>query len=304
MTAHQPMSPAMETDADLDTFPAYIPIDPRSPDPDFRPGAVWTQARADYLAGESAPRVCQRYELALSTFRTRMRVEGWRRCDQKDEEVEPRELDPAPPTQELVEQAWRAMADALRRGRAYEARTFLRLVHDLRAEVSREEAIVQHQAYKAAYAATHYPALHGLHSGSNSAALTDPSSAHPREGGDPVDLSTAVTHEPPPEQMNPLDPRLRGDERECGAPNRDFSLTLPGGVPDVPLAGAAGDGPPEHVRGRREGGGAEPDMDTSDPALHCLHARSHSVADGFVTEPPSSSAPAPAWGSAGPPGGG
>ncbi|MDP9103226.1 MAG: hypothetical protein M3N05_04365 [Pseudomonadota bacterium] len=158
---------------DLEDFPAYIPIDPRSPAPDFRPGAVWTQARADYLAGESAPRVCQRYELALSTFRTRMRVEGWRRCDQKDEEVEPRELDPAPPTPELVDQAWRAMADALKRGRAYEARTFLRLVQDLRAEVSREEAIVQHQARKAAQAGTLDPALHGLHSGSHSANPSD-----------------------------------------------------------------------------------------------------------------------------------
>ncbi|MDP9103999.1 MAG: hypothetical protein M3N05_08355 [Pseudomonadota bacterium] len=170
----------METYADPEDFPAYIPIDPRSPDPDFRPGAVWTQARADYLAGESAPRVCQRYELALSTFRTRMRVEGWRRCDQKDEEVEPRELDPAPPTPELVDQAWRAMADALKRGRAYEARTFLRLVHDLRAEVSREEALVQHQAWKAAQAGTLDPDLHGLHSGSNSAAdaqLAGPSSS-------------------------------------------------------------------------------------------------------------------------------
>jgi hypothetical protein len=168
-------SPAMNTAPE--TSPAYIPIDPRSPDPDFRPGAVWTQARADYLAGESAPRVCQRYELALSTFRTRMRVEGWRRCDQKDE-VEPRELDPAPPTLELVDQAWRAMADALKRGRAYEARTFLRLVHDLRAEVSREEAIVQHRAWKAAQAGTLDPDLHGLHSGLDSAAdaqLAEPS---------------------------------------------------------------------------------------------------------------------------------
>jgi hypothetical protein len=250
---------------DTEAFPAYIPIDPRSPDPDFRPGAVWTQARADYLAGESAPRVCQRYELALSTFRTRMRVEGWRRCDQKDEEVEPRELDPAPPTPELVDQAWRAMADALKRGRAYEARTFLRLVHDLRAEVSREEAIVQHQAWKAAQAGTIDPALHGLHSGLDSAA----------------------------------DAQLAGPSP---------SITLPGLVPGIhppggQLAGAAGDGPQGRALGR---GGAEQDMATLDPALHCLHARSHSAADGFVTELPSSSAPAPApaWASAGRRGGG
>ena len=221
--------------ADAEDFPAYIPIDPRSPDPDFRPGAVWTQARADYLAGESAPRVCQRYELALSTFRTRMRVEGWRRCDQKDEEVEPRELEPAPPTPELVDQAWRAMADALKRGRAYEARTFLRLVHDLRAEVSREEAIVQHQARKAAQAGTPDPALHGLHSGLDSAA----------------------------------DAQLAGPSP---------SITLPGLVPGIHPPGgqraeAAGDGPPEHVRGRR----IVRDTATPDPAMHGLHARSHSA---------------------------
>jgi hypothetical protein len=229
-------SPAMNTAPE--TSPAYIPIDPRSPDPDFRPGAVWTQARADYLAGESAPRVCQRYELALSTFRTRMRVEGWRRCDQKDE-VEPRELDPAPPTLELVDQAWRAMADALKRGRAYEARTFLRLVHDLRAEVSREEAIVQHRAWKAAQAGTLDPDLHGLHSGLDSAA-------------------DAQLAEPSP------------------------SITLHGLVPGIhppggQFAGTAGDGPQGRALGRREGGGAEQDTATPDPAVHCLHSRSHSA---------------------------
>jgi hypothetical protein len=276
---------------DTEDFPAYIPIDPRSPDPDFRPGAVWTQARTDYLAGESAPRVCQRYELALSTFRTRMRVEGWRRCDQKDEEVEPRELDPAPPTPELVDQAWRAMADALKRGRAYEARTFLRLVQDLRAEVSREEAIVQHQAYKAAHAATHDPALHCLHSKLDSAALTNPSPAHPREGGDPVDLSTAVTHEPPPEQMDRLDPRLRGDERgSSGMLSSELtplsSLTLPGRVPGIHLPGVqlaetAGDGPQGRALGRRD----LEDKATSDPALHGLHSGSHSAAAGGAAPP-------------------
>ena len=37
------------------------------------------------------------------------------------------------------------------------------------------------------------------------------------------------------------------------------------------------DGPQGRALGRREGGGAEQDTATSDPALHGLHARSHSA---------------------------
>ncbi|MFC5373747.1 hypothetical protein ACFPIF_14350 [Brevundimonas faecalis] len=49
-----------------------------------RSEALWALARADYLAGGSAPEVCERHGLNLSTFRYRARVEGWRRADQRE----------------------------------------------------------------------------------------------------------------------------------------------------------------------------------------------------------------------------
>lgn len=49
---------------------------------------LWALARADYLAGGSAPEVCERHGLSLSTFRHRARVEGWRRADQVETPVD------------------------------------------------------------------------------------------------------------------------------------------------------------------------------------------------------------------------
>lgn len=49
---------------------------------------LWALARADYLAGGSAPEVCERHGLSLSTFRHRARVEGWRRVDQVETPVD------------------------------------------------------------------------------------------------------------------------------------------------------------------------------------------------------------------------
>lgn len=53
-----------------------------------RSEAVWSAARADYLAGGSAAEVCERHGLSLSTFRWRARNEGWRRADQPETPVE------------------------------------------------------------------------------------------------------------------------------------------------------------------------------------------------------------------------
>lgn len=46
------------------------------------PDAVWAAARDDYLAGMSAPEVCLRHDVRLSTLRLRAAREGWRRLDQ------------------------------------------------------------------------------------------------------------------------------------------------------------------------------------------------------------------------------
>jgi hypothetical protein len=52
--------------------------DPENPAP---PVELWTRARADYLAGHSAPVVAERYGLSERTVRRRATVEGWRRAD-------------------------------------------------------------------------------------------------------------------------------------------------------------------------------------------------------------------------------
>lgn len=137
-------------------------LDPLSPEVDFSPAAVWACARQEYLAGEAAYRICERYEIPLSTFRERARREGWRRRDAEIEPVEPRELDPAPPTDAMIEQARRAMADALKRGRAYEARTFLRLMYDLREEARRERSLAFQAAQEATEAETDVAGLDSL----------------------------------------------------------------------------------------------------------------------------------------------
>ncbi|WP_125255596.1 hypothetical protein [Brevundimonas fluminis] len=55
---------------------------PARANPRIAPDAVWAQARADYLAGLSAPQVCRRHGVGLSTLRDRAAREGWRRVDQ------------------------------------------------------------------------------------------------------------------------------------------------------------------------------------------------------------------------------
>ena len=50
----------------------------------IRSEETWAQARADYLAGDTAEMVCRRYALLVDTFRKRAAREGWRRSDQDD----------------------------------------------------------------------------------------------------------------------------------------------------------------------------------------------------------------------------
>lgn len=42
---------------------------------------IWRRARADYLAGDSAPVIAERYGLSERSVRRRASLEGWRRCD-------------------------------------------------------------------------------------------------------------------------------------------------------------------------------------------------------------------------------
>nr|WP_312163028.1 hypothetical protein [Brevundimonas diminuta] len=97
------------------------------------PDAVWAAARRDYLAGDTAEAVCDRYGLKLGTLRSRAAREGWRRCDAGDPDPWPDEDDPvedaavdAPDLAAMAAQALMRLNRAVRRGRAAEAASWLR----------------------------------------------------------------------------------------------------------------------------------------------------------------------------------
>ena len=96
------------------------------------PDAVWAAARRDYLAGDTAEAVCDRYGLKLGTLRSRAAREGWRRCDAGDPDSWPDD-DPvedaaadAPDLAAMAAQALMRLNRAVRRGRAAEAASWLR----------------------------------------------------------------------------------------------------------------------------------------------------------------------------------
>ncbi|WP_312205087.1 hypothetical protein, partial [Brevundimonas sp.] len=98
-----------------------------------RSEAVWAAARRDYLAGDTAEAVCDRYGLKLGTLRSRAAREGWRRCDAGDPDPWPDEDDPvedaaadAPDLAAMAAQALMRLNRAVRRGRAAEAASWLR----------------------------------------------------------------------------------------------------------------------------------------------------------------------------------
>lgn len=98
-----------------------------------RSEATWAAARRDYLAGDTAEAVCDRYRLKLGTLRSRAAREGWRRCDAGDPDPWPDEDDTvedaaadAPDLAAMAAQALMRLNRAVRRGRAAEAASWLR----------------------------------------------------------------------------------------------------------------------------------------------------------------------------------
>jgi len=98
-----------------------------------RSEATWAAARRDYLAGDTAEAVCDRYGLKLGTLRYRAAREGWRRCDAGDPDPWPDADDPvedaaadAPDLAAMAAQALMRLNRAVRRGRAAEAASWLR----------------------------------------------------------------------------------------------------------------------------------------------------------------------------------
>ncbi|HAJ02839.1 hypothetical protein, partial [Brevundimonas sp. UBA2503] len=91
---------------------------------------TWARARADYLAGESASVVCDRYGMRVSTLRNRAAEEGWRRQDQP--EPEPVDLDAEmeqglPDYADMAAHALIRLNRAILKGHATEAGRWMRL---------------------------------------------------------------------------------------------------------------------------------------------------------------------------------
>ncbi len=107
---------------------------------------TWAKARADYLAGDTADRVCARYDLGTSSFHKRAAKEGWRKADQPDPEPLGDDDDDLPDADlgATADLALRRMAVCVRRGRAAEALRWQRLhaglSERLRADTARAEA--------------------------------------------------------------------------------------------------------------------------------------------------------------------
>ena len=149
--------------------PARLPAPLGSCGYRFAPADAWRHAEQSYADGEPADLICRAYGLSLSTFRTRARREGWRRKDMAQaERLDPISLEPppAPPTGEMADLAWRSAAEAIRRGKVYEARAWLKLAAELKT-MARNEATDARIAARAEAAAaqteTPDPELHLLH---------------------------------------------------------------------------------------------------------------------------------------------
>lgn len=162
MDTHEPRIIArgeweQDENGDLTYIPRHVtpPLgDPGARAADEAPGAgregyrsrsdeTWDRARRDYLAGESAPTVCDRYGLKLGTFRHRSAHEGWRRSDQPEPEpldLEAELADGPPDWREMADHALIRLNRAVRRGRAAEAATWLRLHEKLLKHAAAEEA--------------------------------------------------------------------------------------------------------------------------------------------------------------------
>lgn len=96
----------------------------------IRSRTTWLMARHDYLQGDSAEQVCARYGLKVSTLRDRAKREKWRRIDQPDPDPVEDEVDDSPvDCVALADEAMAMVRAALRRRRAAEAASWMR-VHD------------------------------------------------------------------------------------------------------------------------------------------------------------------------------
>lgn len=119
--------------SDIDTTAPYEYIVPPDHTPEghrIRARTTWLLARHDYLQGDSAPQVCDRYGLNERTLRDRAKREKWRRIDQPDPDpIDDDEEDAGEPVDcaALADDALLRVRRALKRGRAGEAASWMRL---------------------------------------------------------------------------------------------------------------------------------------------------------------------------------
>lgn len=110
---------------------------------------TWALARRDYLDGDSAEQVCDRYGLNLSTFNDHARRDGWRKCDQPDpppaSDDHPDEDGPVD-CAALAGDALVQVRRALRKGRAGEAASWMRLHEKLLARQEADDARARRRA--------------------------------------------------------------------------------------------------------------------------------------------------------------
>jgi len=123
-----------------------------SPPHNRRSAETWAAARADYLSGASAPEVCERHRLSLSTFRWRARNEGWRRADMGVgspfiplDEDDLDEIDNGLPLNaaDMSRLAWVNASRAMRQGKLIEARGWTRLHDDLSKLVEKDNCTLR-----------------------------------------------------------------------------------------------------------------------------------------------------------------
>ena len=194
--------------------------EPKPRDYRFPPAEAWLHAERSYSDGEPAELICRAYGLSLSTFRTRARREGWRRKDVAEAQTcDPISLEPppAPPTHQMADLAWRSAAEAIRRGKVYEARAWMKLAGELKTLARHEATEARVAADRAAKAEalleadTSAPELHLLHpdrlvhdEASVAATPHPPKSSLCSLGPLRLDRQAIVDPSAPPTASNPL----------------------------------------------------------------------------------------------------
>ncbi len=253
---------------------------------------TWARARADYLAGESASVVCDRYGMRVSTLRNRAAVEGWRRQDQP--EPEPVDLEAEleaglPDYTDMAAHALIRLNRAILKGHATEAGRWMRL-HRTLLEMARKPT-AKPAPLPAPKPAPLLDALEAqvaeIQAMARSLAGRSPSSSGLTRGSD---QAVGVRPGTPPAPMAPVtddtDPRGKpeDDERDEVGTNSDHSDGSDGKFSSPPHLD--GEGEPAKRRRSRVEGAAVP-CPTSPLAAPAIMSHG-SVAPSVSQAPPAS----------------